>query len=113
MLGSLPLSAALSTPPAGGGWGPVVTTSLIGAGHDPRTTIGSVNLAEFFLTLVTAASFSLVITSSPWLTIAGLVAGGLLAAPLAAIVCRFVRPRVLMAGVGGLIVALSLWNLIF
>ncbi|CAM8630896.1 COG0730 Predicted permeases [Burkholderiales bacterium] len=97
----------------GGGWGPVVTTSLIGAGHDPRTTIGSVNLAEFFLTLVTAASFSLVITSSPWLTIAGLVAGGLLAAPLAAIVCRFVRPRVLMAGVGGLIVALSLWNLIF
>lgn len=98
---------------AGGGWGPVVTTSLIGAGHDPRTTIGSVNLAEFFLTLVTAASFSLVITSSPWLTVAGLVVGGLLAAPLAAVVCRFVRPRVLMAGVGGLIVSLGLWNLIF
>jgi hypothetical protein len=32
----------------GGGWGPIVTTSLVGAGNDPRPTIGSVNLAEFF-----------------------------------------------------------------
>ncbi|RZI79956.1 MAG: sulfite exporter TauE/SafE family protein, partial [Rubrivivax sp.] len=36
----------------GGGWGPVVTTTLVGTGQDPRTTIGSVNLAEFFLTFV-------------------------------------------------------------
>jgi hypothetical protein len=35
----------------GGGWGPVVTTSLVGSGNDPRTTIGSVNFAEFFLAL--------------------------------------------------------------
>ena len=41
----------------GGGWGPIATTSLVGADNDPRTTIGSVNLAEFFLTVTVAASF--------------------------------------------------------
>ncbi|PBY19213.1 hypothetical protein CJT61_30770, partial [Pseudomonas aeruginosa] len=41
----------------GGGWGPVVTSSLIGSGSDPRTTIGSVNFAEFFLTIASATSF--------------------------------------------------------
>lgn len=41
----------------GGGWGPVVTSSLIGSGSDPRTTIGSVNFAEFFLTIACARSF--------------------------------------------------------
>ncbi len=43
----------------GGGWGPVVTSSLIGSGSDPRTTIGSVNFAEFFLTIASATSFIL------------------------------------------------------
>jgi uncharacterized membrane protein YfcA len=38
----------------GGGWGPVVTTSLVGGGHDPRKTIGSVNAAEFFLAIAGA-----------------------------------------------------------
>ena len=38
----------------GGGWGPIVTTNLLGKGQDPRSTIGSVNFAEFFLTLSTA-----------------------------------------------------------
>lgn len=97
----------------GGGWGAVVNTSLIGAGHDPRTTIGSVNLAEFFITLVTAASFLVLITSIPWLTVAGLVVGGLFAAPLAAVICRFLPPRLLMTCTGVLVILLSIWNLIF
>jgi uncharacterized membrane protein YfcA len=41
----------------GGGWGPVVTTTLIGSGHDPKKTIASVNSAEFFVTMATGFSF--------------------------------------------------------
>ena len=95
----------------GGGWGPVVTTSLVGSGHDPRTTIGSVNFAEFFLTLSTAASFSALISSSPWITVGGLVFGGLFAAPFAAVLCSRIPARALMTIVGLVISFISLYNL--
>lgn len=95
----------------GGGWGPVVTTSLVGSGHDPRTTIGSVNFAEFFLTLSTAASFSALITASPWVTVGGLVFGGLFAAPFAAVLCSRIPARALMTIVGVVITLISVYNL--
>jgi uncharacterized membrane protein YfcA len=95
----------------GGGWGPVVTTSLVGSGHDPRTTIGSVNFAEFFLTLSTAASFSALITASPWITVGGLVFGGLFAAPFAAVLCSRIPARTLMTIVGSVITLISIYNL--
>lgn len=95
----------------GGGWGPVVTSTLVGSGGDPRTTIGSVNFAEFFMTLATAASFTLLAVEGTWPVVAGLVVGGLLAAPFAALICRSVRARVLLISVGVLITALSAWNL--
>jgi len=95
----------------GGGWGPVVTTSLVGSGHDPRTTIGSVNFAEFFLTLSTAASFSALISSSPWVTVGGLVFGGLFAAPFAAVLCSRIPARALMTIVGLVISFISVYNL--
>jgi uncharacterized protein len=95
----------------GGGWGPVVTSTLVGSGNDPRTTIGSVNFAEFFLTLATAASFTLLAVEGTWPVVAGLVVGGLFAAPFAAILCKSLRPRTLLIAVGVLITALSAWNL--
>jgi uncharacterized protein len=95
----------------GGGWGPVVTTTLVGSGHDPRTTIGSVNFAEFFLTLATAASFSMLMETGAWTTIAGLVIGGLFAAPFAALLCSRFSARTLLVLVGTLISALSFYNL--
>jgi len=55
----------------GGGWGPVVTTTLVGSGQDPRTTIGSVNFAEFFLTFVGAITFSILVEDGPWPIVAG------------------------------------------
>ncbi|HEX6155561.1 MAG TPA: sulfite exporter TauE/SafE family protein [Burkholderiales bacterium] len=94
----------------GGGWGPVVTSSLVGSGTDPRTTIGSVNFAEFFMTLATAASFTFLAVEGTWPVVAGLVIGGLFAAPFAALLCRSIRPRVLLISVGILITALSAWN---
>lgn len=95
----------------GGGWGPVVTTTLVGSGHDPRTTIGSVNLAEFFLTFITAGVFTLLVDETPWPTVAGLVVGGLFAAPLAALLTRHLHTRALLMMVGTVIVGISGFNL--
>jgi uncharacterized protein len=95
----------------GGGWGPVVTSTLVGSGRDPRTTIGSVNFAEFFITVATAASFTLLIGPSTWQLVAGLVVGGLFAAPFAALLCRKLSPRTLLVLVGLLITLLSLHGL--
>ncbi len=95
----------------GGGWGPVVTTSLVGTGRDPRTTIGSVNAAEFFLALAGAISFTLLGAFTHWQVIAGLVAGGLIAAPFAALLCRYLSAKKLMVIVGLLIILISTRNL--
>ena len=95
----------------GGGWGPIVATSLVGAGHDPRTTIGSVNFAEFFLTMAVSAAFFSILGGSIWLTVAGLVLGGMFAAPFAAYVTRHVKTRYLLVLVGTLITGISAYNL--
>ena len=95
----------------GGGWGPVVTSTLVGSGRDPRTTIGSVNFAEFFITVATAGSFTLLAGPGTWMLVAGLVVGGLFAAPFAALLCRRLRARTLLIAVGLLISLLSAYNL--
>ena len=95
----------------GGGWGPVVTTTLVSSGHDPRTTIGSVNFAEFFLTFGSAIAFSLLVSDGPWPVVAGLVVGGVCAAPLAAFLTRTFHARTLLILVGVLISIVSAYNL--
>ena len=96
----------------GGGWGPVVTTTLVGSGHDPRTTIGSVNFAEFFVTLATAATFILTIGIAGWLPIAGLALGGAIASPLAARLTGRIPARPLMITVGVLVILLSVRTIV-
>jgi uncharacterized protein len=95
----------------GGGWGPVVTTTLVGTGHNPRTTIGTVNFAEFFLTLASAAALFVLVDENIWHVVVGLILGGLIAAPFAAILCKKIAPRGLLMLVGVLIVAISVFNL--
>lgn len=95
----------------GGGWGPIVTTTLVGTGSDPRTTIGSVNFAEFFLTLTSAAVFALLMETNTWPLIVGLVLGGLFAAPFAAYLCKKFHARTLLILVGVLITGISVFNL--
>ncbi|WP_207511937.1 TSUP family transporter [Longitalea luteola] len=68
----------------GGGWGPIVTTTLITKGRSPRFVIGSVSLTEFFVTLASAFTFFTLMGLEHWQVIVALVIGGLLAAPLAA-----------------------------
>ena len=92
----------------GGGWGPVVTSTLVANGSHPRFAIGSVNLAEFFVTVAQVATFFLTIGILHWRIIVALILGGVAAAPLAAYVCKKLPARSLMVMVGVLIVVLSL-----
>jgi len=96
----------------GGGWGPVVTTTLVARGKEPRFVVGSVNLAEFFVTLSESFVFILTIGLIHWKIIVGLMIGGVLAAPLAAYVCSRIPRRPMMCMVGALIILTSLRTLI-
>ncbi len=68
----------------GGGWGPLVTTTLINKGRSPKYVIGSVSLTEFFVTLASAFTFFTLLGVSHWQVIAALMIGGFVAAPIAA-----------------------------
>ncbi|MEW6286150.1 MAG: sulfite exporter TauE/SafE family protein [Chloroflexota bacterium] len=93
----------------GGGWGPVVTTTLVARGKNPRLTIGSVNFSEFFVTFAESVTFVLTLAFSQyWQIILGLLLGGAIAAPLAARVTKKLPIKALMALVGTLIVLLSI-----
>lgn len=111
LVGLLALTGGFVDSVGGGGWGPVVTTSLVGRGHNPKLTIGSVNTAEFFLALTGAISFSILGAFTHWQTILGLVVGGLFAAPFAAWLCHKLSAKTLLLLVGILISTLSIFNL--
>lgn len=68
----------------GGGWGPIVTSTLVGSGRSHRFVVGTVSLTEFFITLVSALTFFIMIGVSHWKIVIGLMAGSLAAAPFAA-----------------------------
>jgi hypothetical protein len=96
----------------GGGWGPIVTTTLVARGNSPRTTIGSVNASEFFVTLSQSVVFILTIGLSHWNIILGLLIGGVIAAPFAAFMTRHLPTRLLMFMVETLISFLSVRSLV-
>lgn len=96
----------------GGGWGAIVTSTLIGWGMTPRLVIGSANLAEFFLASVVTSIFVATIGLERWPIIAGLMTGGALAAPLAAFMARRLPQRALMFLVATAILLLSLHGLL-
>ena len=75
----------------GGGWGPVATSTLVGSGHAPRQTVGSVNATEFFVTVAAATTFFVELGASPLQNLLPLVIGGMLAAPLGGWVVKHVR----------------------
>ncbi|MHA1608438.1 MAG: sulfite exporter TauE/SafE family protein [Candidatus Njordarchaeales archaeon] len=91
----------------GGGWGPIVTSTLVARGNNPRYTVGSVNLTEFFITIAEVATLFMRIKLIHWQLILGLIAGGIIAAPLAAFICKKLPPKVLMVVIGLLIMVLS------
>lgn len=116
----------------GGGWGPIVSSTLLGRGHAPRYVIGSVNAAEFVVTVAISLTFlwtlftgqlqlgegfaeNLNLTASDKLALGlaalgGLILGGLVAAPLAGYVTKIAPARYLLGAAAILVVGLSIWQ---
>jgi uncharacterized protein len=92
----------------GGGWGPVVVSTLLKNGRNARYTVGTVNLAEFFISLAGAGTFLIFLEISDWQAVIGLLIGGVIAAPFAAYLCTRINPRIFMVLVGIVIILLSI-----
>jgi uncharacterized membrane protein YfcA len=96
----------------GGGWGPIVTSTLIGGGHVPRYVIGSVNLTEFFVTVATSAAFAVSLGFADLAPVIPLILGGLVTAPFAGYLVRVIPAKVLMIAVGCLVLLISARSLL-
>jgi uncharacterized protein len=96
----------------GGGWGGIVTSNLLVQGSNPRKTIGTVNTAEFFLTVTISATF---IATLGWQAFTGatlgLLIGGVCAAPFGAWIAKRVNADTLLTFVGALLTAVSVYGL--
>jgi siroheme synthase-like protein len=92
----------------GGGWGPLVTSTLISKGRTPKYVIGSVSLSEFFVTLASALTFFTLLGISHWQVIVGLMIGGLIAAPIATRLVGKLPLKTMFIGVGALVIFWSL-----
>ncbi|WP_158884317.1 sulfite exporter TauE/SafE family protein [Amycolatopsis anabasis] len=107
-LGPLGLIAGFVDATGGGGWGPVATTTLLSSGRlEPRKVVGSVDTSEFIVALAASIGFFFSLSSEQnlnYTVVLGLMAGGVIAAPVAAWLVRHLPPRVLGAAAGGLIV---------
>ncbi len=106
-VGALGLFGGFLDAIGGGGWGPIVTTSMVGQGAEPRKAIGSTNAAEFLVTLSISGTFFIAIGLELWPIILGLIVGGVVAAPIAAFAVSRVPDRPMMAMVGALITILA------
>ena len=98
---------------AGGGWGTLVTSTLIAKRRNPRYVIGSVCLAEFFVVLSSAITFFILLKSIPLLDVAGMILGGIVAAPIAARLVGKLPIKTMFIAVGALVIVTScstLWK---
>lgn len=110
-LGILAIFGGFMDSVGGGGWGPIVTSTLLGRGRNPRYTIGSVNAAEFAVSFASGITFMLFGGIQGWQVILGLILGGVIAAPLAAYLVNRIQRKPMMIVVGILIIVLSLKTL--
>lgn len=92
----------------GGGWGPLVTSTLIAKGRTPRFVIGTVSITEFFVTLASAITFFGVLGITHWQIIAGLVIGGMIGAPIAAKLSGKLPLKTMFIAVGTLVIIWSI-----
>jgi uncharacterized membrane protein YfcA len=99
----------------GGGWGPVVTTSLTASNAlEPRKAIGTTNTAEFVIAVAASIGFLIGLGAEqiPWDAVIALGIGGALAAPIAAWLVSKAPQRILGILVGNLIIFLNVRQLI-
>ena len=95
----------------GGGWGPMATSTLLANGGEARTSIGTVSASEFAVTLAISITFLFSVGLDHWRIIAGLLLGGVIAAPLAALLVRHVRERAVLLAVGLLVLGISVYQI--
>lgn len=93
---------------AGGGWGTLVTSTLISKRRNPRYVIGSVCLAEFFVVLASSITFFIFLKSIPLVDVAGLILGGLIAAPIAARLVGRLPLKAMFIAIGTLVILTSI-----
>jgi len=111
-IGLLAASGGFLDSIGGGGWGPIVTSTLLGQGRDPRYTIGSVNAAEFAITFASGITFLIFHGVNSWQVVLGLIVGGVIAAPFGAMIVGKIKRKPLMLVVGILVIGLSLRTII-
>jgi uncharacterized membrane protein YfcA len=96
----------------GGGWGPIVTSNLLVQGVHPRKVIGSVNTAEFFLSVTISATFIVTLGAETFTkAMVGLLIGGLAAAPLGGFAAKRIPARALLIMVGLDLTLTSAWGI--
>jgi uncharacterized membrane protein YfcA len=106
-LSPLGLFAGFMDAAGGGGWGPIGTPTLLSSGRmEPRKVVGSVDTGEFLVSLGASIGFlvALPLTDLRFAWVGALLAGGLVAAPVAAYLVRKLPAAVLGSAVGGVIV---------
>jgi uncharacterized protein len=106
-LGLLAVFGGFMDAVGGGGWGPIVTSTLLSRGRNPRYTIGSVNAAEFAVAFSSGLTFMVFQGQNSWQVASGLILGGVLAAPLAANLTGKLPRKPAMLAVGLLVIALN------
>ena len=112
-IGALAATGGFLDSIGGGGWGPIVSSTLISRGRNPIYTIGSVNLAEFFVSFASAFTFSLFLDiQTYWQVILGLILGGVAAAPVGAILPKKLPVKKLFLLVGVIVIILSTRNFV-
>ncbi|QEH40506.1 sulfite exporter TauE/SafE family protein [Chitinophaga sp. XS-30] len=111
-LGPLAFFGGFMDAVGGGGWGPIVTSTLLSKGRTVNYTIGSVNAAEFFISVSSAGTFLLFNGVDSWQVIIGLILGGVIASPFAAVLVKRMKRKPLMIIVGVLVIAMSLRTII-
>jgi uncharacterized membrane protein YfcA len=103
--------AGLLDAAGGGGWGPLATSTLLAGGGKARTTIGTVNAAEFAITLAVSLTFFLSIGIQHLEIVLGLLIGGAVAAPFAAYLVKHVSERTVLTIVGVVVLCISLYHI--
>jgi len=97
----------------GGGWGPMVNSTLIAQGDSPRHSIGSASVSEFFVTATISATFLMALDVAAYgRVVLGLIIGGALAAPFAGWLSRALPQRVLMSLVALIVSGLGVYNFV-
>ena len=97
----------------GGGYGPIVTGTLVANSDDVKKTIGTVNASEFFVTLASSIMLFLAITNikEHLLVVIGLMIGGVIASPVATKLCLKIKKEKLFILVGLLLIICNMYNL--